>query len=80
LLNRVGLSHFAITGEIAKKIPADVRRKYPAVAWKKMAGLRDIVVHDHFSIDEDIIWDVVSIRIPEVNGHIENMIGQMSGD
>lgn len=74
------MRNLAIIGEAAKKIPADVRRKYPDVAWKKMAGLRDIVVHDYFSIDEDIIWDVVSIRIPELNRHIDSMIGKLSGD
>ncbi len=61
------MRNLAIIGEAAKKIPADVRRKYPDVAWKKMAGLRDIVVHDYFGIDEDIIWDVVTVRIPELN-------------
>src|SRR5664279_2677830 len=60
------MRNLAIIGEAAKKIPADVRRKHPDVAWKKMAGLRDIVVHDYFGIDEDIIWDVISVRIPEL--------------
>ena len=60
------MRNLAIIGEAAKKIPADARRRYPAVEWKKMAGLRDIVVHDYFGIDEDIIWDVVSVRIPEL--------------
>ena len=41
------MRNLAIIGEAAKKIPTDVRRKYPDVAWKKMAGLRDIVVHDY---------------------------------
>jgi uncharacterized protein with HEPN domain len=41
-----------------------------------MAGLRDIVVHDYFGIDEDIIWDVVSIRIPELKLNLEAMAVQ----
>jgi uncharacterized protein with HEPN domain len=65
------MRNLAIIGEASKKIPADARRKYPAVEWKKMAGLRDIVVHDYFGIDEDIIWDVVSVRIPELKRHLE---------
>lgn len=67
------MRNLAIIGEAAKKIPADVRRKHPDVAWKKMAGLRDIVVHDYFGIDEDIIWDVVSARIPELKMNIDAM-------
>jgi len=36
-----------------------------------MAGLRDIVVHDYFGIDEDIIWDVIAVRIPELKQHLD---------
>lgn len=64
------MRNLAIIGEAAKKIPAEFRRKNPELEWKKMAGLRDIVVHDYFGIDEDIIWDVVTVRIPELKKHI----------
>ena len=65
------MRNLAIIGEAAKKIPTDIRRKHPEISWKKMAGLRDIVVHDYFGIDEDIIWDVISIRIPELKQHLD---------
>jgi uncharacterized protein with HEPN domain len=74
------MRNLAIIGEASKKIPADARRKYPAVEWKKMAGLRDIVVHDYFGIDEDIIWDVVAVRIPELKRHLELITGEIPRD
>ncbi len=74
------MRNLAIIGEASKKIPADARRRYPAVEWKKMAGLRDIVVHDYFGIDEDIIWDVVSVRIPELKRHLDLMSNGMPQD
>ncbi len=70
--------NLAIIGEAAKKIPVVARRRYPSVEWKKMAGLRDIVVHDYFGIDEDIIWDVVTIRIPELKRQIDIMLSDIS--
>lgn len=72
------MRNLAVVGEAAKKIPTDVRRKYPAVAWKKIAGLRDIVVHDYFGIDEDIIWDVVTLKIPELKRQIDAMMKEMN--
>ncbi|KAF0218063.1 MAG: hypothetical protein FD174_3083 [Geobacteraceae bacterium] len=72
------IRNLAIIGEAAKKVPADIRRRYPAVEWKKMAGLRDIVVHDYFGIDEDIIWDVVSVKMPELLQQIEWLTGELS--
>ncbi len=74
------MRNLAIIGEASKKIPVDTRRKYPAVEWKKMAGLRDIVVHDYFGIDEDIIWDVVSVRIPELKRHLDLVSNEMPQD
>jgi len=71
------MRNLAIIGEAAKKIPADARRRYPSVEWKKMAGLRDIVVHDYFGIDEDIIWDVVTRSIPDLKRHINIMISEV---
>ena len=74
------MRNLAIIGEAAKKIPADARRRYPSVEWKKMAGLRDVVVHDYFGIDEDIIWDVVTVRIPELKRQIDIMTSEISDD
>ena len=72
------ICNLAIIGEAAKKVPADIRRQYPAVEWKKMAGLRDIVVHDYFGIDEDIIWDVVSVKMPKLSQQMEMLTRELS--
>jgi uncharacterized protein with HEPN domain len=53
-----------IIREAAKHIPPEIRARYPDVEWSKLAGLRDIVAHAYFGLDEDILWDVVQNRIP----------------
>ncbi len=56
-----------IVGEAAKAIPESVRAAYPNVEWKKIAGLRDILAHQYFEVDLDIIWDVLQNKLPELD-------------
>ena len=55
-----------IIGEAAKKIPDDVRKKYPRIPWKEMAGMRDKLIHDYFGIDYDILWETIATAIPRL--------------
>lgn len=55
-----------IIGEAVKKIPAELRDRYPQIEWRKIAGLRDTIAHAYFSIDDEIIWDIVENKLTEL--------------
>jgi uncharacterized protein with HEPN domain len=55
-----------IIGEAVKKIPAELRDRYPQIAWRKIAGLRDTIAHAYFTIDDEIIWDIVETKLAEL--------------
>jgi uncharacterized protein with HEPN domain len=55
-----------IIGEAIKKTPESIRSKNPGVPWKKIGSLRDILAHEYFRIDKEIIWDVLKNKLPEL--------------
>ena len=62
-----------IIGEAVKNIPDNVKSEYPDIDWRKIAGLRDILVHAYFGIDKEIVWDVVKNKIPDLKQSILEM-------
>lgn len=68
------MRNLQIVGEAVKHVPANFRMKHKNIEWKKVSGLRDIVVHEYFGINPDIVWDVIENKIPELNREIKKIL------
>jgi uncharacterized protein with HEPN domain len=64
-------------GEAVKQIPDDKRELYP-IEWKKIAGLRDILIHEYFGIDAEIIWEVIKKKLPELEKAVKFLLEKES--
>jgi uncharacterized protein with HEPN domain len=68
------IRNLEIIGEASKRVPEEVRSKYPNVEWRKTAGLRDILAHEYFGVDKEIIWDVIHNKLPVLEKQIKQML------
>ena len=66
-----------IIGEATKSISNEFKKDHKEIEWNKIAGLRDILIHTYFSINLEIIWDIIKSKLPQlkisINKIIENL-------
>lgn len=63
-----------IIGEATKNISQDFRNAHADIPWKQMAGMRDIIIHEYFDINLDVIFETASQWIPDLKGKIEKLL------
>jgi len=68
-----------VIGEAVKKLPLELRAKYPQVDWSDMAGMRDVLIHHYFGIDYDIVWGVLQNEIPTLSHELRRIIALEGG-
>lgn len=73
LLQRAIIRSLEIIGEAVKQIDEAYKESHREIEWKKIAGFRDILIHRYFSIDWDIVWDIIQNKVPELREKINKM-------
>jgi uncharacterized protein with HEPN domain len=63
-----------IVGEATKQLSPEVRSRHPFVPWRRMAGLRDVLIHQHMGVDLDAVWEVAAHNAPALRAQVEQIL------
>lgn len=68
------IRNFEIIGEASKNIPTDIQEKYPEIPWRKMYGLRNLIAHEYFGIDYEMMWEIAKKNLPQNRIDLQKII------
>jgi len=73
-LKRAVSRSIEIIGEAIKNISETTRNKHPELEWKKIAGMRDKIIHDYFDVNWDIVWNAAKEKLPALKENISAIL------
>ena len=63
-----------VVGEATKGLSIDIRKKHPRIPWRRMAGLRDVLIHNYMGVDLNAVWSITQKEIPILRRDIAAII------
>jgi len=66
--------NFEIIGEAAARISEDFKMSDPEIEWRILKDFRNFIIHEYFGINNEIIWDTIQIRLPELLISFQNLV------
>ncbi|WP_026701682.1 HepT-like ribonuclease domain-containing protein [Salibacterium aidingense] len=70
------IRNLEIMGEAAKRISKNFRNQHLHVPWREMTDIRNVLIHDYFGVDNDIVWNVVEKELPPLKEKIMDLLHQ----
>ncbi len=66
-----------IISEAVRALPSELTQRYPGIEWDKIAGIGNILRHEYERVDPETMWDIATVKLPELETVIEQMLAAL---
>ena len=66
--------NFEIIGEATKRLREETKNKRPEIAWRDVAGFRDILIHDYMGVDLDEVWNIIECHLLDLRDAVAELL------
>lgn len=71
------MRRLAVIGEATKNLPDNLRERYAQIPWTNIAGMRDMLIHEYFGVDTEIVWNTLEKDLPVFKSLIETILAEL---
>lgn len=71
------IRNFEVIGEAVKRIPESLKEERPDIPWRRIAGLRDVLIHQYMRVDLEAVWAIVRDDLPEFKQAVAEILAEM---
>lgn len=68
------IRNFEVLGEATKNLSDNLKLAYPDVPWRKMAGFRDVLIHNYINVDLELVWEIIQVDLADLKPKIEAIV------
>lgn len=66
----------AVIGEATTHVPEEIKARFPDIPWSKMASMRNVIIHEYFRVDVQILWQTIVENLPPLVPKLKEILGQ----
>lgn len=79
MMKNACIRQLEIIGEAFSRISEEIKEKHDDIEWRQIVGLRNILIHQYFGVDDKILWDIISLDLVDLEEQVARVIKELEG-